>query len=107
MREAIVHHSIHPRARFRIRQGNWKLELCPGSAGWSDPKPGKQAKDAPLIQLYDMNDDIGEKTNVQTQHPEIVERLTKLLQKYVADGRSTPGAHAAAEHRWCPTSSAA
>ena len=26
------------------------------------------------------------------EHPEIVARLTKLLEKYVADGRSTPGA---------------
>ncbi len=31
-------------------------------------------------------------TNVQDQHPEIVERLTALLDRYVADGRSTPGA---------------
>ena len=29
---------------------------------------------------------------MQAEHPEIVERLTKLLEKYVADGRSTPGA---------------
>jgi hypothetical protein len=29
---------------------------------------------------------------VQDQHPEIVERLTALLDCYVADGRSTPGA---------------
>ena len=44
------------------------------------------------MQLYDLADDIGEKRNVQAEHPEIVERLTKLLEKYVADGRSTPGA---------------
>ena len=88
-REAIVHHSIT--GAFSIRQGNWKLELCPGSAGWSDPRPGKEAKDAPRIQLYDLADDIGEQHNVQAQHPDIVDRLTKLLQKYVADGRSTPG----------------
>ena len=90
VREAIVHHSIT--GAFSIRQGNWKLELCPGSAGWSDPKPGKEAKDAPRIQLYDLADDIGEQHNVQAQHPDIVDRLTKLLQKYVAEGRSTPGA---------------
>ena len=29
--------------------------------------------------------------NVQDQHPEVVARLTRLLEKYVADGRSTPG----------------
>jgi arylsulfatase A-like enzyme len=89
IRDAIVHHSIT--GAFSIRQGGWKLELCPGSAGWSDPRPGKEAKDAPRIQLYDMNDDIAEANNVQAQHPDIVEKLTKLLQKYVADGRSTPG----------------
>jgi hypothetical protein len=27
-----------------------------------------------------------------TKHPEIVSRLTDLLKKYIADGRSTPGA---------------
>jgi arylsulfatase A-like enzyme len=90
LREAIVHHSIT--GAFSIRQANWKLELCPGSAGWSDPRPGKEESDAPRIQLYDLGDDIGEQNNVQAQHPDIVEKLTKLLEKYVADGRSTPGA---------------
>ena len=44
------------------------------------------------MQLYDLSDDIGETRNVQADHPDIVARLTKLLEKYVADGRSTPGA---------------
>jgi arylsulfatase A-like enzyme len=91
LREAIVHHSIN--GSFAIRQGNWKLELCPDSGGWSAPKPGtKQAEGLPPVQLYDLGDDIGETRNVQADHPEIVARLTKLLEKYVADGRSTPGA---------------
>ena len=38
-----------------------------------------------------MATDIGERTNLCAAHPEIVTRLTKLLEKYVADGRSTPG----------------
>jgi arylsulfatase A len=46
----------------------------------------------PLVQLYDMADDVGEKANVQEKHPEVVARLTRLLEKYAADGRSTPGA---------------
>jgi len=100
LREAIVHHSIN--GSFSIRQGNWKLELCRDSGGWSDPKPmnpktkAKAVLDAaaalPAIQLYDLSTDIAEQKNVQAEHPEIVQRLTKLLQKYVADGRSTPGA---------------
>ena len=48
-------------------------------------------KGLPPIQLYDMAKDVGERTNVYTEHPEIVAQLTKLLEKYVADGRTTPG----------------
>ena len=91
IREAVVHHSIN--GSFAIRQGNWKLELCRDSGGWSEPRPGTpKAAALPAVQLYDLNKDIGEQTNVQEQHPEVVARLTKLLEKYVADGRSTPGA---------------
>ena len=90
LREAIVNHSIA--GSFAIRQGQWKLELCASSGGWSAPKPGsKAAKLLPPVQLYDMTKDVGERTNEYKEHPEIVDRLTKLLEKYVADGRSTPG----------------
>jgi hypothetical protein len=41
--------------------------------------------------LYDLAADVGETRNVADEHPEVVERLTQLLEKYVADGRSTPG----------------
>ena len=50
------------------------------------------AANLPPIQLYNLASDIGETRNVQAEHPEVVARLTKLLEKYVADGRSTPGA---------------
>ena len=99
IREAIVHHSIN--GSFSIRQGNWKLELCGDSGGWSEPRPagpknkkpgkGMGAGLAP-IQLYDMTADVGEQQNVFAEHPDVVKQLMKLLQKYVADGRSTPGA---------------
>jgi hypothetical protein len=91
LREAIVHHSIN--GSFSLRQGNWKLELCPDSGGWSEPKPGtKAAQGLPPTQLYDLSQDIGELKNVAAEHPDIVARLTKLLEHYVAEGRSTPGA---------------
>jgi arylsulfatase A-like enzyme len=90
-REVIVHHSGN--GSFAIREGYWKLELCPGSGGWSYPRPNRDdTSKLPLAQLYDMRADIGEKQNVQAEHPEIVARLTRLLEQYVADGRSTPGA---------------
>jgi arylsulfatase A-like enzyme len=90
-RSAVVHHSAN--GSFAIREGTWKLALCPGSGGWSAPRPGRDDASAlPLVQLFDMAHDIGEQHNVQGEHPEVVGRLTKLLEKYVADGRSTPGA---------------
>ncbi|MCS7463939.1 arylsulfatase [Paenibacillus doosanensis] len=89
LREAIVHHSIN--GSFSIRKGDWKLELCPGSGGWSDPRPGQEPEGSPAVQLYDLSRDIGERVNVQHEYPEIVEELTSLLRAYVQQGRSTPG----------------
>ncbi len=90
-RETLVHHSIN--GRFAIRQGNWKLELCPGSGGWGKPVDANAKKQGlPDVQLYDLSNDIGETKNVRTDHPEVVARLTKLLEQQIADGRSTPGA---------------
>ena len=45
----------------------------------------------PPNQLFDLSTDIGETSNLQDKHPETVARLTKLLEKYITDGRSTPG----------------
>jgi arylsulfatase A-like enzyme len=76
---------------FAIREGRWKLCRCPGSGGWSDPKPGsKDEVGLPAMQLYDLSTDIGEKTNLQAKHPEIVARLAKRLEKWTAEGRSAP-----------------
>ncbi len=90
LREAVVHHSIN--GSFAIRQGKWKLELCADSGGWSDPKPDSAgAKDLPMSQLYDLSTDLAESKNLQSEYPNEVSRLTKLLEQYIADGRSTPG----------------
>jgi arylsulfatase A len=88
-RKGLVMHSVN--GSFAIREGPWKLCLCPGSGGWSDPRPGKEPADAPAVQLFDLENDIGEKTNLAEKHPDVVERFTKLLEKWVNDGRSTPG----------------
>ncbi|NPA37526.1 MAG: arylsulfatase [Chlorobi bacterium] len=90
-REYTIHHSIN--GSFSIRKDNWKLELCPGSGGWSDPRP-KKAREMglPDIQLYDLSTDIAEQHNVYSEHPEKVKELYNLLMKCIEDGRSTPGA---------------
>ena len=89
LREATVHSSVD--GSLSIRQGRWKLEMCPGSGGWSYPRPGPECEGLPPLQLYDLATDIGEQTNVAADQPAIVERLTDLLSDYIRHGRSTPG----------------
>lgn len=88
-REGLVVQSSN--GSFAIREGKWKLCRCPGSGGWSDPKPGsKEEAGLPAVQLYDLAADIGEKTNLQHKHPEIVARLAKQFDQWTASGRSVP-----------------
>jgi len=84
IREATVHHSGN--GMFAIRQGKWKLILGRGSGGWS----GRGKPEDPPVQLYDMSIDVSERINLCKEHPNIVEALTKLLQKYKLQGHSRP-----------------
>jgi arylsulfatase A len=89
-RTTVVHHSI--KGRFAVREGEWKLANCPGSGGWGKPgDPEAKKLGLPERQLYDLRADPGETKNLADQHPEIVARLTQLLERQIAEGRSTPG----------------
>ena len=90
MRKDIVHQSIA--GSLSIRRGQYKLELCPGSGGWSDPVPGKEDPEAPRFQLYDLSVDISERRNVIEEHLELASELKETLKGYIENGRSTPGA---------------
>ena len=90
-RESIVHHSIN--GSFAYRKGEYKAIFCPGSGGWSFPRPNDEViKDLPPFQLYDLSKDIGEENNLQAEKPEILEQYRSELAKIVSDGRSTGGA---------------
>ncbi len=69
-----------------IREGSWKLIFGPGSGGW-----GAGRDDLPA-QLYNLTEDIGESRNLYNERPDVVARLTKLMDQTVANGRSTLGA---------------
>ena len=90
VRESVIHHSIN--GSFAIREGKWKLMLCPDSGGWSEPKPdSRQAATLPPVQLYDLDADPGERRNLYLENPEVVARLIARLERDVSRGRSTPG----------------
>ena len=77
---------------FAIRDGQWKLLLCPGSGGWSAPRPGKDDHTGlPEFQLYDLATDPGEKNNLVAAHPERVATMKTEMEKAIARGRTTGG----------------
>ena len=93
IREATVHHALI--GMFAIRQGPWKLIQGIGSGGFTMPqfiavKPGEVGRNGLPGQLYNLNDDPKDSINLYKQKPEIVARLSKLLEQYQESGRSTP-----------------
>ena len=74
LRESTVHQSM--RGDLAIRQGQWKLIFL---------KDGKR-------ELYNLQSDLGETKDIIDANPEVVTKLTALMKKHIADGRSTSGA---------------
>jgi arylsulfatase A len=80
-----------------IRKGKWKYLDHKGSGG-NNYNGGKLKKlyalteTAPTAQgqLYDMENDPGEKANLYFQHPEIVKELKQLLEESKKSDRSAP-----------------
>lgn len=88
-RKGMVMHSSD--GRFAIRAGKWKLVLWPGSGGWAYPKTDAELAGLPRFQLFDLDNDPGEKRNLAQEQPERVAALKALMEKYVIEGRSTEG----------------
>ena len=100
---------------FAVRDGNWKLCLCPGAgtpagqnyAKGNDPSPDvawrkalgrfdgnlkeKDLLRAPFVQLFDLANDPHEDKNLAAKHPDRVSKMVALLKKQIKNGRSTPG----------------
>lgn len=87
LHEAIISHSAE--GVFAIRQGAWKLILAPGSGAGSRPTPDSpQTQGLPPVQLYDLDADPKETTNLQARHPDVVRQLQGLLDEYTRSGKS-------------------
>ena len=74
VREATVHQSM--RGDLAIRAGPWKLVFL---------KDGGR-------ELYNLETDLGETRDRAAAEPEVAARLAARMQRYIEDGRSTPGA---------------
>ena len=107
-RQTLIMQSI---GSYAVRQDNWKLCLGPGSGSYLDygntPREdlawkaalekfeGKLTHKAllkpPFLQLYNLDNDLHEDTNLAAQHPEVVSSLIQSLQQQINNGRSTKG----------------
>jgi len=74
VREATIHQSPH--GDLAIRKGPWKLIFLKGG----------------VRELYNLQADLGETRNAAEANPDVVERLTVLMRRYIDEGRSTIGA---------------
>lgn len=76
LRPYTIHHSID--GMFAVRKGKWKFIGGRGSGGWSSP--GAEA-DSPY-QLYDMEADPGESTNLFGSAPTVEAELEAIVARY-------------------------
>jgi len=65
-------------------------ELGRSTTGWKVKGMGEPDPSLPKGQLYNLAKDRGEAQNLYEDHPDIVQRLTKVLIEYRAHGRSRP-----------------
>lgn len=77
VRDATILHSM--KGVFAVRQDNWILILDQGGGGFSNAPKAK--KDEPPFQLFDLANDLSQKTNLARQNPEIVQRLQAILER--------------------------
>ncbi|MCX6328953.1 MAG: arylsulfatase [Bacteroidia bacterium] len=76
-REWVVEHASN--GRLSLIKGDWKF-IEPGPGVKVQANTNIETGNDPLPQLYNLNTDIGEKTNVALQNPLIINELTELLQ---------------------------
>ena len=82
-RHQIVVQSTH--GEFGFLEGPWKIVFRN-----QDTLNNSRGK-ATQVELYNLDRDIAETTNIASSHPEIVQRLTQNLETVISRGTSRPG----------------
>ncbi len=72
-----------------LRSGPWKLIAAATGAGAFNKQAG--AEPATPVLLFNVGDDLGETKNLAAEQPARVAEMQALLERLIADGRSTPG----------------
>ena len=67
------------------RWGDWKYYPWPEGRGRRNQADKPIDPDKPKVQLYNLADDLGEKSNVASEHPEVVKRLADAYQAHIDD----------------------
>ncbi|MCF6285795.1 MAG: arylsulfatase [Candidatus Hydrogenedentes bacterium] len=73
VREFAIHHSLW--GHFAIRQGPWKMIPRRGSGGFTRPREIEASEGEATGQLYNLEQDPSETTNLWMQQPDIVQQL--------------------------------
>jgi arylsulfatase A-like enzyme len=87
-RTPVIHQSS--RGLFAVREGDWKLIAGLGSGGFTKPTVIEPEEGGPVGQLYNLADDPAETTNLYLERPDVVERLTLLLDEIRGDDHLEP-----------------
>jgi len=83
-------HLVEHAGVLSLIQGDWKY-IEPGKGPRMNVNTNTELGNHPQPQLYNLRDDLGEKNNVATEHPQRVKEMAGLLQKIRQQGRSRTG----------------
>lgn len=84
-RPHVINHSAS--GTFAVRDGRWKLILGDGSGGREKPRGKAFGKP---YQLYDLDADLAETTNLVDTHPDVVARLTDAAWDIIGNDAERP-----------------
>lgn len=93
VRRSHVHNTYED--QWAIRDGDWLLidarngYRSKGYQEW-EKRHGYPADDDLPVELYDLSEDIGQKTNLAAEHPEKVKEMQVLLERIRLQGHSAP-----------------
>ena len=68
-----------------VRQGPWKMAIAPQRENNRPHGQQQRPSQPPFPKLYNLETDLGERTDVAGEHPRVVNRLKKLVEAMAAD----------------------